>query len=156
MPSIYTVTTTADTSNPNDGLISLREAIALANANAGNDQINFNLSGGTNPYEIYLTSALPDIINASTTLPGGGTAGSITISGPGASSLIINGDQGNYSIFKVNTGGNLTISGVTVTGANLSGSGGAFSNSGALNIYSSTISGNSVTGNGGGLAVPSA
>ena len=146
--SIYTVTTTADTNNPNDGIISLREAIALANANAGNDQINFNLTGGSNPYTIYLGSSLPDIINASTTLPGGGTAGNITISGPGAASLIIDAQQGNYRIFNINTGGNLTISGVTVTGANLSGSGGAFSNSGALNIYSSTISGNSVTGNG--------
>ena len=159
MPSIYTVTTTADANNPNDGLISLREAIALANANAGNDQINFNLSGGTNPYEIYLTSALPDIINASTTLPGGGTAGNITISGPSAFSLIIDAQQGNYSIFKVNTGGNLTISGVNVTGADLksitndvySGRGGAFSNSGNLNILNSTIYANKSSSRGGGI-----
>ena len=159
MPSIYTVTTTADTSNPNDELISLREAIALANANAGNDLINFDLSGGTNPYEIYLTSALPDIINASTTLPGGDTAGNITISGPGAASLIIDAQQGNYSIFKVNTGGNLTISGVNVTGADLksitndvySGRGGAFNNSGNLNILNSTIYANTSSSRGGGI-----
>ncbi|WP_341882121.1 FG-GAP-like repeat-containing protein [Synechococcus sp. UW140] len=135
--TLYTVTTTADT-----GTGSLRQAILDANATAANDEIIFDSSiflSGVNT--IALGAAFPAIDKAS-------SAGSLIISGPGASSLIINGNQGNYSIFKINTGGNLTISGVTVTGANLSGSGGAFSNSGALNIYSSTISGNSVTGNG--------
>jgi CSLREA domain-containing protein len=37
----YTVTTATDTSIPDDGLISLREAITLANASAANDEIIF-------------------------------------------------------------------------------------------------------------------
>jgi CSLREA domain-containing protein len=35
--AIFTVTTTADTMDPNDGQLSLREAIEQANATAGAD-----------------------------------------------------------------------------------------------------------------------
>ena len=141
------VTTTADTIDPTDNLTSLREAITLANTTAGNDQISFNLTG-TSPYTITLTAALPNIIDSSTAITGG-TAGTITITGLGASSLTIDANQGNFSIFTINTGGNLSISGVTVTGAQTSGSGGAFKNNGSLTVSNSTISGNSATTGGG-------
>ena len=141
------VTTTADTIDPTDNLTSLREAITLANTTAGNDQISFNLTG-TSPYTITLTAALPNIIDSSTAITGG-TAGTIIITGLGASSLTIDANQGNFSIFTINTGGNLSISGVTVTGAQTSGSGGAFKNNGSLTVSNSTISGNSATFGGG-------
>jgi CSLREA domain-containing protein len=45
----YTVTTVADTVDPNDGHLSLREAILLANANSGLDTIIFNIDSGASP-----------------------------------------------------------------------------------------------------------
>jgi hypothetical protein len=132
------VTTTAAS-----GTGSLDAAITLANNTPGNDDINFNLTG-TSPYTITLAAALPTILNVS-------TAGTLTINGLGASALTINGNQGNFSIFTINTGGNLTISGVTVSGAQTTGEGGAFNNSGTLNVSNSTLSGNAAN-NGGGIS----
>ena len=39
----YTVTTNLDTTNPDDGLLSLREALVLTNAEADGDDIIFDL-----------------------------------------------------------------------------------------------------------------
>ena len=131
------------------GAGSLKDAITLANNTAGNDQIIFNLTG-TSPYTITLGLALPTIVSASTAIVTGGTAGTLTITGLGASSLIINGNNGNFSIFSIASGGDLSISGVTISGAQTSSQGGAFNNSGTLNIANSTISNNTAT-NGGGI-----
>ncbi|MFN6049744.1 MAG: choice-of-anchor Q domain-containing protein, partial [Planctomycetia bacterium] len=127
---------------------SLRDAITLANTTPGNDGISFNLTG-SGPYTITLDGtlgALPAIVAANTNITGG-TAGSVTINGLGDSSLIISGNNGdanrNFNIFNLASGGNLFISGVTVSGANfISGYGGAFNNSGTLSISKSTLSGN--------------
>jgi len=140
MLSVNTVTTTADF-----GAGSLRQAILDANATSASDQIEFAASLFTNGVgTITLASALPAIAATS-------AAGSLTITGPGASLLTIDANQGNFSIFSINAGANLIIAGATVTGANLSGSGGAFNNSGTLSINSSTISGNSATNDAGGI-----
>ncbi|MEN9672256.1 MAG: hypothetical protein RL553_521, partial [Planctomycetota bacterium] len=144
-PATYTVVNTLDS-----GAGSLKDAITLANTTAGNDQIIFNLTG-TNPYTITLGLALPTIVSASTAIVTGGTAGTLTITGLGASSLIINGNNGNFSIFSIASGGDLSISGVTVSGAQTSSRGGAFNNSGTLNIANSTISGNTAGTGGGGI-----
>ena len=109
--ALYTVTTATDTSIPDDGLISLREAITLANASAANDEIVFSSSIFLNGVStIALGAAFPAIAATS-------GAGSLKITGPSNSSLIINAGQGDFSIFTINTGGDLTISGVNVTGA---------------------------------------
>ena len=146
-----TVTTTADI-----GAGSLRQAIIDANATSANDDIVFASSLFTNGVSTITlgSAALPDIAATS-------GAGSLTITGPGASSLIISGNNGNtnrnFSIFKIASGGNLTISGVTVSGAQTTdtyGKGGCIINSGALNISNSVITGNSVSGSssyGGGI-----
>jgi CSLREA domain-containing protein len=140
------VTTTADTVDATDNLTSLREAITLANTTPGNDNISFLFPTGSAPYTITLSSALPAIVSANTVV-GAGTAGTLNINGLGASNLIIDGNKGNFSIFSIDAGGNLSISGVTVTKANSSGNGGAFNNQGTLAISSSTLSSN--TGNDG-------
>jgi len=140
--AVFTVTTTADS-----GAGSLRQAITDANATSANDIIEFNFAAGTAPYTITLASALPTIATTS-------TAGTLTITGLGASSLRIDANRGNFSIFDIASGANLSISGVTVTGANKSGVGGAFLNSGTLTITNSTISGNTVdtvNNEGGGI-----
>jgi CSLREA domain-containing protein len=145
-----TVTTTADTINPSDGVTSLREAINDANASAGNDEIVIAASLLTNGPSIMTlgSAALPTIAATS-------KAGSLVITGPGASSLIISGDNGNpsrnFGIFNIASGGNLSISGMTVSGANITGNGGAFANAGSLTVSNSTISGNTASNNGGGI-----
>ena len=161
------VTTTADTVNSTDNVTSLREAITLANTTPGNDQISFNLTGAST-YTITLNGtlgALPAIIDAGTAIPGG-TAGTVTITGLGASSLTISGSDitnvnnatRDFNIFNIAAGGNLLISGVTVSGGQQNNNGGGFFNSGILTVNNSTISGNTVnfltgssTGSGGGI-----
>jgi len=161
--------------NTNDsGAGSLRQAIIDSNSTSGNNEITFAFASGSAPFTIVLNSALPSIVTTA-------TAGTLTITGPG-SSLTISGNNGdsarNFSIFTIDAGGNLTISGVTVSGAKTTGFGGAFntgagtlavSNStisgntafrggaifntgaGTLSVSNSTLSGNSVTNGGGGI-----
>ncbi|RLS27609.1 MAG: hypothetical protein DWH70_00205, partial [Planctomycetota bacterium] len=135
----------------NSGSGSLREAITLANTTPGDDQISFNLTGAS-AYIITLASALPTVLNVSTAITGG-TVGTLTITGIGATSLIISGldnssgtinTSRNFNVFNIATGGNLAISGVTVSGAKTyNRKGGAFNNSSILAISNSTISSNS-------------
>ena len=153
VPTNFPVTSLADTATGG----TLREAIGLANTTAGDDTIDFAsslFSGGAGTITL-LTAQLPQILSASGTV-GAGTRGTLTITGPGASTLTISGDNGvsgrDFRIFDIASGGNLSISGVTVTGANTSGIGGAFNNSGSLTVSNSTISGNfALGGSGGGI-----
>ncbi|MFZ9860109.1 MAG: choice-of-anchor Q domain-containing protein, partial [Gemmataceae bacterium] len=139
VPATFTVVNNLDS-----GTGSLRQAIIDANTTAGNDTIDFAFATGTSPYTITLASALPNIAATS-------TAGTLTINGLGANNLIIDANQGNFSVFTIATGGNLSISGVTVMGANAAGNGGAFNNSGALSVSNSTLSGNSAGTFGGAI-----
>jgi hypothetical protein len=139
VPATFTVVNNSDS-----GAGSLRQAIIDANATAANDIIDFNFATSSSPYTITLTTALDSIADAS-------AAGTLTITGLGASSLIIDANKGNFSIFTIDSNADLTISGVTVTGANTTGSGGAFNNSGTLSISNSTLSGNTATSNGGAI-----
>ncbi|HNJ39766.1 MAG TPA: hypothetical protein PKZ53_04695, partial [Acidobacteriota bacterium] len=88
----------------NSGSGSLRQAITDANNNgSAADTITFQ-SGLTGT--ISLTSSLPNI------------TGTLTITGPGASTLTVNG--GSFTIFSVASGITLQMSGLRVTGGNLS------------------------------------
>lgn len=164
------VTSTADNATP-DGWCTLREALTNANADAatyadcqagtGADTISFNVTG-----TITLLSVLPDV------------TGNLTISGPGAGSLAISGNNARR-VFSIAGGANVELSGLTirqgqayadvgggifnagtltirtstVSGnvARVSGAGGGVFNGGTLTVISSTISGNSTTGVGGGI-----
>jgi hypothetical protein len=137
----YSVTT-----NANSGQGSLRQAILDANATSANDEIVFDSSvflGGVNT-TITLASGFQAIAATS-------GAGSLTITGPAASSLTISANSGDFSVFSVASGGNLSISGLTVTGANVAGEGGAFYNAGTLTVNNSIISGNAAGFAGGGI-----
>ena len=143
---IQVTNTTDNLTSPSVG--SLRAAINLANTTPGNDQISVNLTGA-NPYTITLAGALPNIVSANTSVSGG-TAGTVTITGLGASNLNINGNLGGFSVFNIAFGGDLSISEVTVSGANnSSGNGGAFFNSGVLAISNSNLSGNTASSGAG-------
>ena len=104
----FTVTKTADT---NDGLCnadcSLREAVIAANSVGSDDTIDFApaLTGQT----ITLVAAFGDILIVN--------AGSLSITGPGANKLTINGGAGANRIFTANAA-TFSLSGVTLTGGN--------------------------------------
>ena len=151
VPTNFQVTSLADTATGG----TLREAIDLANTTAGNDTIDFAsslFSGGAGTITL-LTAQLPTILSA-TQLISGVARGTLTITGPGASTLTISGNNGvstrDFRIFEIVSGGNLSISGVTVSGAKLINSaGGAFYNSGGtLSISNSTLSENSASSGG--------
>src|SRR5262245_45649269 len=120
---------TITVTNTNDsGPGSLRQA--LTNANNG-DRINFAISGA-----ITLTSGRLVV------------ARNVTISGPGANQLSIDGNQGSF-VFSVDAIVTIaTISGLTIRN-------GGIGNFGALTVSNCVISGNSAAGifNGGTLTV---
>ncbi len=147
--AIITVNSLADDADGTDGKCTLREAITAANtdtasgtatgecaAGSGDDGIDIGLTGTVN-----LTGALP---NLST---------NITIAGPGADEFTVRRDSGgDYSIFTVTSGSVISVSGITISGGNVSsgiGGGGILINGGNLTITESTISGNSADQGGG-------
>ncbi len=125
-PSSITVTSTSDS-----GLGSLRDAISTI---CPGGTINITATG-----TITLQSALPTISQ------------DLTINGPGASSLMIDG-AGSYQVFNI-ASGTVSISGLTISNGSAEVGGGIY-NSGSLTLTNCTISGNSVSayiGNGGGI-----
>jgi hypothetical protein len=124
--SNVTVTNTSDS-----GAGSLRNAIAIANPG---DTIVFSL---TLPATIPLSSQLVITKN-------------LTISGPGANSLTISGNNSTRVISA--TGATLNLSEVTIANGNASGDGGGIYNNGTLNLAYVTLNGNySYSDRGGGI-----
>jgi predicted outer membrane repeat protein len=119
--------------NPSGGG-SLAQAIIDANNGGGSDRILFQsgLSG-----TITLTS---DLI---------GVDEPLQVLGPGANVLTISGNSA-HRIFYVTGGGNLTVSGLTLTNGYPSGSGGAILSFGTLTVQDSNISGNTAAAYSGG------
>jgi hypothetical protein len=149
----FTVTNTNDS-----GAGSLRAAVITANSTADNDTIEFAIpasdpnctAGGV--CTITLTSGELVVNSAS-------TAGTLTITNTtGASNLLISGNN-TSRVFFVDSGGNLTINGVTITYGNGTGTtnssfnnvGGGIANfGGTMTLTNSTVSGNTAN-NGGGI-----
>jgi len=144
-----TVTRTDDRNTTcNSGVdCSLREAVNAANAATTKDTINFAIPAGnagctSGVCTITLTSGNLVVNSAATT-------GTLTIRNTtGASNLRI---SGNYTsrVFSVNSSGNLTINGVTITNGRTTGNGGGISNRGTLTLTNSTVSGNRAFDGGG-------
>lgn len=134
VPAAILVDTLLDASNPNDGVTSLREAIAAANNQAGDDVITFDVTGTIN-----LTGALP---NLST---------DIEIRGPGAASLTVRRDTGgDYSVLNVTTGTTISLSGLTIANGRAI-NGGAINNDGLLWIARCSLTNNTAFQRGGGI-----
>src|SRR6478672_4025482 len=124
---IITITNTNDS-----GPGSLRQALAAA---IDGDTINFAVTG-----TIGLTSG--ELL----------VARSITIAGPGAENLAVNGNN-QSRVFHIASGQRVTISGLTITNGHASDSGGGIYNDHAVLVLNDcTISDNSASGNlGGGI-----
>ena len=145
--STFTVNQSGDAGDLTcDATCTLRDAVDDANNVATDDTINF-AAGITN---IILTNEI--VIN-------GNNAGPLTITGPGADVLTIDGGSGTNRIFSTSFGAVTTISGVTLTGGNgtgetFSGLGGAiFVRSGRLVLNSVHVTENILSGfdEGGGV-----
>ena len=125
--STWTVTNLNDS-----GPGSLRDAIQHANANAGDDTIDF-LAGLTGT--ITLTSGQLEI---------GDTTGQTTIVGPGAGTLSVSGNN-DTRVFFIDTGAVANMSGLTITGGlprTIEGNGGGILNRGTLDLADCTFSAN--------------
>jgi hypothetical protein len=124
-----------------DATCTLRDAVDDANAAVSDDTISFD-AGVTN---IVLVNSEIVISNN----------GALTINGPGANVLTIDGGAGTNRIFFSN-GATVTISGVTLTGGNgtgiNSGAGGAIrADGGTLVLNGVHVTANSSAGGGGGV-----
>jgi CSLREA domain-containing protein len=131
--ALLTVDTLADENDGScgDGDCSLRDAIAVAQTG---DTIDFGVTG-----TITLTLGQLTI----------GT--DLTINGPGASSLILSGDDASR-VFWINENINATISGLTIADGQAQDGGGIFNQGGILNMSNCTLSGNRATYDGGGIS----
>src|SRR5690348_9805442 len=133
LPSMFTVTST----NDNGGSGTLRSAVLQADSAGGSNTIAFDPTVFATPQSI--------------TLSGGElllTSGTITVNGPGAGLLTVNGNQFDR-IFQVNAGVTASISGLTITNGGSTIGGGLYVQGNAT-LTNCTISGNSAT-DGGGL-----
>ena len=139
-PTTYTVTNFG-----NSGTGTLRAAIDLANNTTTNDTIVFDM--GTSARTINLTSQLPNI-------EARGTAGKLSIEGPGSATLTLNGNNGgsnrDFRIFNIYDDADFTLSGVTISGAKGSGSGTAIYNRGGIVSISDCVLANNTAGEWGG------
>ncbi len=145
-PAALTVNTTDDLDN---GFClashcSLREAINAANLNADTNTINFDPAVFASPGNtIDLSSALPSLST------------NMVVNGPGSSILTVQrstaGGTPAFRILAINSGSNVSLSGLTISNGQLSDRGAGISNYGNLTILNCTISGNTeVTGGWGG------
>ena len=165
--AVYNVTTTDDVVDAGDGLLSLREAVIAANANAGADSIN--LSAGT--YTLTIASAGTDELKEHLNI-----TDSLSIVGAGAGLTFIDGgntfkiaeyeataitnslsnltlqngfETGNAGAIDIDDAAtSLTITDVEIIDSTSSSRGGAIHNSGTLILERVTMAGN--TGQFGG------
>lgn len=133
------------------GNCTLRAAIEVANNNAGNDTIQFNIptsdpgfDSSTGRWTINLGTALPDL------------SSNVAINGPGEDKLTVqrSATAGQFGIFNV-TAAVVTLSGITIRNGNYIGAGaGVLSNNGAnLTINNCTLRDNVAASNATGGAI---
>ena len=127
------VNTTADSSGPAAfGLVSLRDAVNLANANTSGtaETITFDPTVFTTPQTITLSAGTLTLSN---------TRSATTIQGP-ATGLTIDGNNA-VTVFHVNVGVTATLGNLTIAHGNGFGTGGIY-NTGTLTVQNCTLTGN--------------
>jgi hypothetical protein len=138
----FVVDTILDESDGNfaAGDFSLREAIELANAHAGPDEIQFapGLSGNT------ITLTVGQLL----------VTDDLTITGLGAANLTVSGGN-SFRVFDLQSNPDVLISGLTISGGLTTGVvqlGAAFRSTGNLELIDSVVTNNSTTGSQSGGA----
>ena len=142
VPSTIVVNNATDTAVV--GEIDLRQAIAMANTNGGNETITFNSTVFNTAHTITLTGGQLELSD---------TTGTETITGPKSGVTVSGG--GLSRVFQIDDGVTASISGLTISGGYAYYGGGGVNNAGSLTMTSCTVSGNSVTGpyySGGGVS----
>jgi uncharacterized protein (DUF2141 family) len=141
--STYVVNTLSDAVNPVAGKLTLRQAVADANANAGADTIAFDPKVFASGSQHTITLTQGQILLTDAT-------GATTITGPGANVAAISGN-GKSRIFDIGPDVTVSISGLTLTHGKSTAAdsigntyGGAIVNGGTLTITGSMLSGNTV------------
>ena len=128
------VNTTEDGAFSTPGLLTLRQAINLAGAVA--QPATFDPAVFSTPQVITLTGG-PLVISGN----------AVTINGPGAKLLSVNGG-GASGVLEIH-GSAATISGLTITGGKAANGGGLYNNGGSLTLTNATVTGNSAQFGGG-------
>src|SRR5262245_35406783 len=159
-PAILTVNSLLDTASARDGYLSLREALPIVNTSpalstlstqrqgqssgalhaGGTDTIQFDHNQVTGPITLGGTEL-------ELSLPGG--TASITITG-GAAGVTVDGNHASR-IFRVDSGTQVTISGLTIQHG-LAANGGGIMTSGNLTLTDDVITGNTAQGSNGVIA----
>ena len=140
---VYVVDTLVDESDGNFGVgdLSLREAVQLANATLGAEEINF-ASGLNGTINLTIDQLL---INDD-----------VQINGPGAGQITVSGGNA-FRVFDLQSNPDVTITGLTISGGRTAGSvqgGAGIRSTGTLNLVNSLLQNNTTVGagaNGGGL-----
>jgi hypothetical protein len=136
VPTVFDVSSLAD-----NGLNTLRAALIGTGITLGPDTITFSVTG-----TITLTTG-------ALTIPS-----DVTIIGPGASSLTVNGNNGQrvFDSTGAPAGTVINMSGLTITGGKAAGGAGLLLGSQSVTMTNCVVTGNNSTGNGGGIQVNSA
>ena len=136
-PTIFTVTDTSDLPNDTGSLVSAINQ-ANVNPNPAGSLIEFSKSVFSTPQTITLTSTLELY----------GSAGPISIAGPGANLLTVNGNR-TVEVFEVDFESTAVLSGLTISGGVSSREGAGIFNEGILTISNSTIQDNTIANDDG-------
>jgi CSLREA domain-containing protein len=150
-----TVNSTQDAIN-NDGFCTLREAIIAVNNHKSSGRLAGECMAGKDTDTIILPSGVYTLTRTDSGNEDASSTGdldiraNLTLQGAGASTTIIKALNFRDRVFQVISAA-VTISGVTVTGGNVSGNGGGIENDGTLTLLDSVISANQASGQGGGL-----
>ncbi|HZK82420.1 MAG TPA: hypothetical protein VFC46_15165, partial [Humisphaera sp.] len=104
--STFTVNTLSDSANPGAGLLTLRQAVAMANAAAGPDTINFDPA-------LFQAGTLQVIVLVPGEIDLTDSTGTTTLTGPGASLLEVSGNSLSR-VFEIDPNVTATISGLTI------------------------------------------
>ncbi|MCI0680921.1 MAG: hypothetical protein L0Y71_02355 [Gemmataceae bacterium] len=149
MPATFTVNSAADAVDPNDGLLTLREAVAQANAAAGADRIVFDTTAM--PDEPFSTQSFIRLTGGQLTLQG-----DLVIDGPGPEELLIRAEDLSR-VFEVSAGVTVELAGLSiargrVAAATGGGNGGGILNRGTLTVRNTVFAGNAAEDGGGAVA----
>jgi len=139
--STYTVNTTSDAVNPGSGLLTLRQAVADADASSTSSSIGFSST-------VFAPGSMHTITLAQGQLEVSGTT---TIDGPSAGNLTIDANHTGRA-FQISSGANVILQNMTITNGlvatapGVAAMGGAILNFGSLQVIDDTVSNSNASG----------